>query len=108
MTPGIPNGIGGLRIPDYLHAFDGGEWSYYVHSHDEQALSQIDEQDELQWEALWMRPVRASSLDESEIDDATDTVRRGPDGRFEPRWCWIECGEKHPDAEPFMGVKYAP
>jgi len=92
--------------PDILHAFDYADWRYYVPGHDPEALTQIDELEWLTWEALWMKPVRASDLDESEIDDPTDTVRRGPDGRFAPHWCWMVCSESHPDARPFLGARY--
>lgn len=94
-------------LPDVLTAFDDSDWNYYVPGHDPEELLQVDELENLKWEPLWLRPVRASQLDESEIDDPSDTVRRGPDGRFAPRWCWMECSESHPDATPFLGARYA-
>lgn len=107
---GIPNGIRilpDIPMPDILHAFDYGDWQYYVPGHDPEALEQIDELDCLKWERLWMIPVKASDLDESEIDDPSNTVTRGPDGRFAPRWCWMECNETHPHATPWLGARYA-
>lgn len=97
-------------LPDILYAFDGGgEWQYYVPGHDPDELLQIDELESLRWERLWMHPVKASQLDESEIDDPRDTVSRNPKtGRFEPRWCWWECNEDSVGAVPFLGARYLP
>jgi len=68
-----------------LTAFPDSDWAYYVESHDEDALLQIDETDCLEWEHIWMRPVKASDPD-IEI--------------------WIECRKEHPRAEPWTGVRY--
>lgn len=102
-----------MRIPgppDLLHATEG-DWAYYVVGHDPEAILQIDELDELEWEPLWMHPIKASQCEDfGMVDwDPNDNVLRDPKtGRFEPRWFWIECSETHPEATAFLGVKYKP
>jgi hypothetical protein len=58
------------------------------------------------FEKLWMRPVKAAHVDEFERPDDFETVKRGPDGRFESTYLWFECQESDVGAEPFMGVRY--
>lgn len=94
------------KPPDYMRAFDG-EWSYYVHGHDRDDLYVIDDPELLVSEALWMRPVASSAVDESERPDDYETITRGPDGRFASTYLWFECREGDFGAEPFMGVRYA-
>ena len=90
---------GAASKPDLLTSFDG-EWSHYVAGHDEDALLQIDEPSELQWEKLWMREIPTSQAEDYGlwIDDPY----------YEGETCWIECAESDNGAEPWMGVKYAP
>lgn len=99
-----------MKPPDYMHAFDGGDWSWYVHGHDREECWMLDDPELLRTEALFMRPIRASQAgDYGFYADDGETVTRNPEtGRFEPVWCWIECGAEHRDAEPFLGVSYKP
>ena len=58
-----------------------------------------------------MRPIRASQAEDyGFFDDGLDdtTLRDPATGKFVARMLWIECAETAPDAEPWMGVKYAP
>lgn len=90
-----------LESPSLLHAFDYADWSYYVAGHDEDALLQVDEPEALGWERVWMRPVKASHLDEFGCPDDQETVTRG-------RFAWTECHENDASARPFLAVKYLP
>lgn len=92
--------------PDWLEGFPDCDWRYFVPDEGngfEDAVGPLGEPDEFIYERLWMRPVRASSLDY--YDGPTEI--RAPNGRFEAVTCWIECAESHPDAEPWFGVRYA-
>ena len=93
--------------PSILYA-DDGEWRYYIHGHDPEKLWAIDNPEELLHEFLWLHPVRASDVDESDRPEDYETVTRGPDGRFASTYVWFECREDSPGAEPYMGVRYAP
>lgn len=86
---------------------DGDPWTYYVPGHDPDELYGVDEPELLEWRAVWMRPMPVSSLDPEERGD-WEAVERDDNGRFRSAFCWIECDETHPDARPFLGVKYKP
>lgn len=97
--------------PDFMSAFDGGDWAWYVLGHDPDELHQIDDPELLDFERLWMRPIKASASDGWGLYDDSDepTVDRDPEtGRFKARVCWIECGSKSDGAVPFMGARYKP
>lgn len=96
------------EVPSLLHAFDYGEWAYYVSGHDEDGLLAIDEPDVLEWEKLWMHPIAASALDESERPDDFEALTRDDEGRFKSVMTWMECPESAQGAQPFLGVKYRP
>lgn len=83
-----------------LTGFLDSEWHYYVRSHDEDELLQVDELDVLQWEKLWMREVPGSQIEDEGVWVDDEEMLDGP--------CWIECPETTAGAEPWMGVKYAP
>lgn len=94
------------RRPDWLVAFEDSDWHYYVPDEGhgfEDAVGPLGEPDEFEHERVFMREVRASSLDW--YDGSTTTT--GKDGRFEPVMCWIECAASHPDAVAWFGVRYA-
>lgn len=98
-----------MSAPDYMSAFDGGEWSYYVRGHDPEDLWSVDDPQELEHEKLWMCPVRASHMCDFGLvdDDCADTVLRDPKtGRFTARIVWMECPEDAPDAVAYMGARY--
>lgn len=99
-----------VEPPAYMHAFDGGDWSWYVHGHDREECWQLDDPATLRTEAVWMRPIRASQAEDYGFcpEDDETVVRNRETGRFESRWYWIECGPGHRDAEPFLGVAYKP
>lgn len=78
--------------PTLLNGIDDSEWTYYVRSHDEDEIDQVDYRDELVWEKLWMRP--ANAADREEFWEEFD----GP--------AWIVCSERDPQAEPWIGVRY--
>lgn len=97
--------------PAYMQAFEDSDWDYYVAGHDPDELRQIDDLEELQWGALFMRPMRASQAPDYgyPVDEREATVTRNKKtGRFEPVWFWIECSVEHRDAQPFLGCKYKP
>lgn len=99
------------REPDFLRAFDGSDWSYYVRGHVEDDLHIVDDPEALEWEKLWMKEIPASHAEDYVLsdDDPDDLIQRDPaTGRFRSRTCWIECAESAVGAEPWMGVKYAP
>lgn len=96
-----------VPTPDYLSADDYGDWNYYVSGHDPDELVVIDEPEMLLWEPTWMRPQPVSSVDPEERGD-WESVTRDKRGRFAPAYCWIECSERHPDARPFLAVRYKP
>jgi hypothetical protein len=92
--------------PDLLSGWD--DWTWYVPSHDPNELQQICDPDDLEYQAVWMRPVRASEAENYGVfdPDSDHTVLRGDGGRFEPRWIWLECPEGRPGAQPFLGARY--
>lgn len=96
-----------VPVPDYLVAFDYGEWLYYVRDTGDlnDSFSPIGEPSEFVYERLWMHPIRMSALDESERDGGEETVERGPDGRWRPRYAWMTCAESTPGAVAFYGAR---
>lgn len=96
------------RPPAWMRALDGSEWAYYVHGHDEGELAVVDDPAALTFERLWMRPIRASQATDYGLSyDGETEPERGPDGRFQPRWLWLECDANAVGAEPYMGTHYA-
>jgi len=97
----------GLRetLPDWLEAFEDSDWRYYVPVREtlDDSFGAIGYPDEFDYEQVWMRPVRASSLD---YYDGSLTVHNPKTGRFEPVMCWIECSESTDGAVPFYGARY--
>ena len=101
--------LDGPEPPAWMAAFDGGEWTWYVLGHDPADLIACDEPDMLDFERLWMRPIRASQVEDYGLsdDDPDDHVLRDPKtGRFTARICWMECGEDAPQAVAYMGARY--
>jgi hypothetical protein len=96
------------QVPAYLTADSASDWHYYVPDRGsvDDAVGAFGEPDEFEYERLWMRPIRASALDESERDDDVETVTRDARGRFAPVIFWIECGEQAPGAVAFYGLRY--
>lgn len=93
-----------VPTPDLLSGFPDSDWSYYVPGHDAESVREIGEPDSLEWQALWMRPVKASML-RDELDDG-ETVMRDESGKFAPRWCWLECPATDSEARAFLGVRH--
>lgn len=89
---------------------DGADFLHYVEGHDPAELWQIDDPDDLEYALLWMRPIRSSACYDDgfgcDCDPQEFVLRDKVTGRFKPRYCRIECSESHPDAEPWMGVRY--
>lgn len=98
--------ISEVPAPDYIVAFDDSDWRYYVSGHESENVLVIDEVENLEWAPVWMRPTRTSTLDEMERPEGVESVTRDKRGRFVPTYCWLECSESHPDARPFLGVRY--
>lgn len=97
-----------VPLPSYLLADDPDPWAYYIPGHDPAELWAIDDPEELEYERLWMKPERVSSVDLEERGDGWESLTRDRQGRFQPAYCWTECRETHPHARPFMGARYRP
>jgi hypothetical protein len=88
-----------------LVSFPDSDWGYYVPGHDPAMIvAEFGLRADVEHGALWMRQVRASSLD---WYDGSTALHNPETGRYEPVMCWIECPADEPDAEPWMGVRYA-
>lgn len=100
---------GTITRPDYLQANDDSDWNYYVpdtgHGFDA-AVTPLGYASEFDHATVWLRPVKASSLDDSEREDG-EVLERDAKGRFAAVIWWIECSAVHPDATAWFGVRYA-
>ena len=93
------------KPPDYLH--DAWENCWYVSGHDPEDARVIDDPAVLVIDNVYMRhvppPPPGERGDQEELN-----VRRDKNGRFMKVWWWKVCHENHPDAQPFMEVRYRP
>lgn len=91
------------KPPPFLQ--DAWESVWYVPSHDHENAEVIDELENLDVEDIYMRhvppPPPGERGDQEEI-----ALERDDHGRFVTKWWWETCHKDHPDAQPFMAVRY--
>lgn len=91
------------KPPDYLH--DAYEPCWYVSGHDRDDAWVIDDPEILDIENVYMRHVTPPPPGERG-DHEELYAGRDERGRFKKAWWWEVCSESHPDAQPFMEVRY--
>lgn len=92
------------KPPDHLS--DAWESCWYVSSHDPEKAWAIDDPALLRIEPIYMRHVTPPPPGErGEAEELA--VTRDERGRWQRVWWWEVCNESHPDAQPFMEVRYA-
>ena len=90
--------------PAYLA--DAWESVWYVSGHERDNAWVIDDPEVLDIEDIYMRHVPPPPPGERG-DHEEVMLTRDERGRFKTVWWWEVCEKAHPDAQPFMAVKYA-